>query len=123
MEVPDEAPSLLALVPGVDGLDVTRLDTLDPLAVPASATHKRKQVLYDANGINLETGKDACDCLVPNCAGCHFPCPRCRSLKCGHECRQHRRAQYEPGIISEKMNWTKQVESVEDDDDDVTAIN
>ncbi len=33
--------------------------------------------------------------MSPPCPGCHFPCDRCRSPKCGQECRQWRKWQYE----------------------------
>ncbi|GFQ91836.1 ARF7EP_C domain-containing protein [Trichonephila clavata] len=41
-----------------------------------------------------ETEEDACDCLIENCPGCFFPCPKCSSPKCGHECRRNRRWKY-----------------------------
>ncbi|XP_054262272.1 uncharacterized protein LOC128986157 isoform X2 [Macrosteles quadrilineatus] len=46
----------------------------------------RKSV-YDEKGIHVKTGLDLCDCLNDKCEGCFFPCTRCRSTKCGHECR------------------------------------
>lgn len=56
--------------------------------------HKR-HALYNENGVYMQTGDDLCDCLNLNCAGCHFPCPKCSSPKCGHECRNHRKWIYE----------------------------
>ncbi|XP_053987453.1 ARL14 effector protein [Hylaeus anthracinus] len=56
--------------------------------------HKR-HALYDENGIHIETGDDLCDCLNITCAGCHYPCAKCSSAKCGHECRINRKWSYE----------------------------
>lgn len=47
----------------------------------------KKAALYDERGISINTRRDYCDCLQLGCAGCHFPCPKCQSPKCGHECR------------------------------------
>ncbi|KAJ8688287.1 hypothetical protein QAD02_024082 [Eretmocerus hayati] len=55
----------------------------------------KKLVLYDEKGVNIHTGEDMCDCLQRSCTGCHFPCPKCYSPKCGHECRNNRKWMYE----------------------------
>ncbi|XP_003694243.1 ARL14 effector protein-like [Apis florea] len=56
--------------------------------------HKR-HAMYDENGVYTQTRDDLCDCLNLNCAGCHFPCSKCNSPKCGHECRNNRKWTYE----------------------------
>ncbi|OAD52373.1 ARF7 effector protein, partial [Eufriesea mexicana] len=56
--------------------------------------HKR-HASYDENGVYVQTGDDLCDCLNLRCAGCHFPCYKCSSSKCGHECRNNRKWTYE----------------------------
>ncbi|KAK4885590.1 hypothetical protein RN001_001861 [Aquatica leii] len=51
--------------------------------------------LYDENGVHIVTGMDLCDCLQTQCSGCHFPCPKCKSQKCGPECRCNRKYVYD----------------------------
>ena len=46
--------------------------------------------MYNNEGVRLSDGADVCDCLVQDCPGCHFPCSRCSSPKCGGECRINR---------------------------------
>lgn len=48
---------------------------------------RKSKNIYDENGHIRATGKDLCDCLDETCPGCHFPCSKCNSNKCGHECR------------------------------------
>ncbi|XP_054153619.1 ARL14 effector protein-like [Oppia nitens] len=53
--------------------------------------------IYDAKGIHVISGRDLCDCLNESCDGCFFACvnKRCKSTKCGPECRQKRKFFYE----------------------------
>ena len=46
--------------------------------------------MYTSDGKRLSDGADVCDCLIHTCPGCHFPCPKCLSPKCGAECRNNR---------------------------------
>ncbi|XP_044743310.1 ARL14 effector protein [Chrysoperla carnea] len=52
-------------------------------------------VLYDERGIHIRTKLDLCDCLKERCTGCFFPCPKCRSPKCGNDCRCLRKYMYD----------------------------
>ncbi|KAG7310565.1 hypothetical protein JYU34_003356 [Plutella xylostella] len=56
---------------------------------------RKTKSLYDDCGRIGATGKDLCDCLDETCPGCHFPCPKCSSGKCGHECRMNRKWMYD----------------------------
>ncbi|KAK4476068.1 hypothetical protein MN116_001294 [Schistosoma mekongi] len=50
----------------------------------------RLHPLYDSRGRLLETLEYRCDCLKPECPGCHLPCRRCHSTLCGASCRIYR---------------------------------
>ncbi|XP_071448292.1 THAP domain-containing protein 5-like isoform X2 [Hetaerina americana] len=60
-----------------------------------NAGGKKQTTDYDDKGCLTACGKDICDCMEPECPGCHFPCYRCQSPKCGHECRVNRKYVYE----------------------------
>ncbi|CAH0405299.1 unnamed protein product [Chilo suppressalis] len=57
--------------------------------------NRKSKSIYNERGQIAVTGKDLCDCLDERCPGCHFPCLRCNSTKCGHECRVNRKWMYE----------------------------
>jgi hypothetical protein len=41
----------------------------------------------DGRLIQFADDFEICDCLQPNCRGCHYPCKACGDLRCGKECR------------------------------------
>merc|ERR1712071_219775 len=56
---------------------------------------KKAKCMYEDKGVLLHDGADLCDCLRSSCPGCYFPCTKCRSPKCAHDCRIHRRSVFE----------------------------
>jgi len=70
---------------------------------------KASATIYDEKGIHKQSNEDFCDCLIPDCVGCHFPCKICRGSKCSHECRQNRKYEYEAIEFEnsrELMRWS-----------------
>lgn len=57
---------------------------------PSNSKRSASKTLYDGIGRIRKSGLDACDCLSNDCIGCHFPCSKCKSPKCGNECRTYR---------------------------------
>ena len=69
---------------------------------------KREAKKYDRKGRLLVNQADLCDCLDEDCPGCFYPCPKCKSTKCGPTCRCSRRWVYttmvnENGEVISKM--------------------
>lgn len=57
---------------------------------PSKSSRNATKTVYDGSGRIRSSGKDVCDCLRDSCCGCHFPCSKCKSSKCGIECRNNR---------------------------------
>jgi len=58
-----------------------------------SLVHDSEGRLVNCNGLDL------CDCLESSCPGCHSPCLKCESPKCGFECRSRRKWMYEHILV------------------------
>ena len=52
---------------------------------------KREAKKYDRKGRLLVNQADLCDCLDEDCPGRFYPCPQCKSTKCGpmYRCNRH----------------------------------
>lgn len=61
---------------------------------------KREVNKYDEKGRLTFNKADLCDCLDEDCLGCFYPCPKCKSTKCGPICRCNRRWAYDT-IVNE----------------------
>jgi len=57
------------------------------------------QLVHDVQGRLISSGLDACDCLESSCPGCHYPCLKCDSPKCGSDCRSRRKWLYEHILV------------------------
>jgi len=54
-----------------------------------------RNTIFDEKGRYRDNLLDACDCLKFNCNGCFWPCPGCKSTKCGPICRVNRKFIYD----------------------------
>lgn len=61
--------------------------------------NNKQQLVHDADGRLASTGVDLCDCLDFSCPGCHYPCLKCGSGKCGTECRSRRKWLYDHVMV------------------------
>lgn len=61
--------------------------------------NNKTQLVHDAQGRLISSGQDCCDCLESSCPGCHYPCLKCESPKCGSECRSRRKWLYEHILV------------------------
>ncbi|RZF36755.1 hypothetical protein LSTR_LSTR005068 [Laodelphax striatellus] len=79
-----------------------------------SHTRAAAGTVYNEAGLHVPSGKDMCDCFSHNCPGCFFPCPKCRSTKCGVDCRVNRKWSYDmyhiEGLDLRRVNKLKEFE-------------
>lgn len=68
---------------------ISRRSYAESNVIPKSVTQ------FDERGYYRATNENLCDCLDNSCTGCHFPCPNCKSPKCGPSCRVNRKWAYE----------------------------
>lgn len=58
---------------------------------------KRKKRYHHNDGRLVQYADDfeVCDCLRPQCPGCHLPCRSCGDRRCGKDCRVNRKWIYD----------------------------
>ncbi|WKY06929.1 hypothetical protein Q1695_006814 [Nippostrongylus brasiliensis] len=55
---------------------------------------EKRQIFHDKKGKLIVPGEESitlCDCLIPECHGCHWPCASCGGRLCGPICQQNRK--------------------------------
>ncbi|CAJ0603063.1 unnamed protein product [Cylicocyclus nassatus] len=55
---------------------------------------EKRIIFHDKKGKLIVPGEDCitlCDCLIPECHGCHWPCENCGGRLCGPICQQNRK--------------------------------
>lgn len=84
---------------------------------PKTEPKKSCGELYDLKGIHIASGLDLCDCLDTTCMGCFNPCrnSKCKSNKCGFECRQRRKFYYK--LIEDQIVDKKRMNQIAIDSD------
>jgi len=76
--------------------DLKFMQNFDPQTSSRNQQKKKKRYHHnDGRLIQYADDYELCDCLRPNCTGCHFKCPSCEDRRCGHECRVNRKWLYE----------------------------
>jgi len=85
-----------------DGLSVRRRGNTGRVNynVKDMVSNNKVPLIHDSDGRLVNCGGlDLCDCLETSCPGCHYPCLKCGSGKCGTDCRVRRKYLYDHVMI------------------------
>ncbi|EYC40129.1 hypothetical protein Y032_0627g809 [Ancylostoma ceylanicum] len=55
---------------------------------------EKRHIFHDKKGKLVVPGEESvtlCDCMIPECHGCHWPCENCGGRLCGPICQQNRK--------------------------------